>query len=460
MRASLPMRLVLALGAAALLLMSPASVRAQEPQLAPAPKAAPPPARPPASAPVTRTVLANGMTVLVQESPYEDIVAIELLVRVGLQQEGSNLAGITNLLQEILSDRIVKDEKGEDIMEVTGSIVDSSTEPDYARISILTTPEHMDLLLRRVGAAFRQRTMTTPEVAEARTRVLQGFQANQGAFSALYEIFLDNFYRYHPYKRTVAGAEASVKRMDPQTLDPYFQRWFVPNRMVLSVAGKVDASVIADRAKKEFAALESHKETSVEIQWEPKASEKEIFLAAGSRLAWVFLGFPAPGVGSQDYAAMRVVQGLLGEGLSSRLWTELREKRGLAYELGSLYPELEGPSHMLAYIITRPNSVGESRRRILEEIDRVKTETVGTVELEETRRKLIGNYLLERETNKGKAFHLALAEILGIGYEADVSFLKHLNAVTPADVQRVAKQYLDNYTLVVARPGGRFYLDF
>lgn len=449
------------LAAASLLLIAPAF--AQEPQLAPTPTPAPakaaPAQRTPASAPVNRTVLGNGMIVLVQESPYEDIVAIELLVRVGLQQEGSNLAGITNLVQEILSDRIVK-EKGEDIIEVTGSIVDTSAEPDYARISILTTPEHMDLLLRRLGAAVRQRSMDTPEVDEARTRVLQGFQANQGAFTALYEIFLDNFYRYHPYKRTVLGAEASVKRMDPQTLDPYFQRYFVPNRMVLSVAGKVDAVQIADRARKEFASLQSHKETSVDIQWEPKASEKEIFLAAGSRLAWVFLGFPAPGVGSQDYAAMRVVQGLLGEGLSSRLWTELREKRGLAYELGSVYPELEGPSHMLAYIITRPNSVGESRRRILEEIDRVKRETVTVTELEETRRKLIGNYLLERETNKGKAFHLALAEILGVGYEADVNFLKHLNAVTPADVQRVAKVYLDNYTLVVARPGGRFYLDF
>lgn len=451
--------LTLVLGAAALLLIPPVAARAQEPQLAPTPKAVPT-TRPPASTPVQRTLLSNGMTVLVQESPYEDIVALELLVRVGLQQEGSNLAGITNLLQEILSDRIVKDEKGEDIIEVTGSIVDVTSEPDYARISILTTPEHLDLLLRRLGAAFRKRSMDTPEVDEARTRVLQAFQANQGAFSALYEIFLDNFYRYHPYKRTVQGAEASVKRMDPATLDPYFQRYFVPNRMVLSVAGKVESAQIADKARKEFAALESHKENSVDIQWEPKASEKEIFLAAGSRLAWVFLGFPAPGVGSQDYAAMRVLQGLLGEGLSSRLWTELREKRGLAYELGSMYPELEGPSHMLAYIITRPNSVGESRRRILEEIDRVKREPVSSLELEETRRKLLGNYLLERETNKGKAFHLALAEILGIGYEADVNFLKDLNAVTSADVQRVAKQYLDNYTLVVARPGGRFYLDF
>jgi len=67
---------------------------------------------------------------------------------------------------------------------------------------------------------------------------------------------------------------------------------------------------------------------------------------------------------------------------------------------------------------------------------------------------------LQRETNQGKAFHLAQAEVLGLGYEADVNFLRDLAAVTPEAVRRVAGLYLDRYTLVVARPGGRFYLDF
>ena len=443
--------------AGALLLGAPAL--AQEPQLAPT-RVAPSPARSVAVAPVTRTVLPNGMTLLVQESPFEDIVAVELLVRAGLQQEGSNLAGLTNLIQGLLSDRITKDDSGEDLVEVTGSIVQTTAEPDYARISLVTTPEHLDQMMGRLGKALRQRVSTTPEVDRARERVMQELQGNQAAFAALYEIFLDNFYRYHHYKRTTAGVEGSIRRVDPQMVDTYFQRYYTPNRMVLSVCGKVNQASVADLARREFLELQPRKENSVEIQWEPKASEKEVFLSANSRLAWVFLGYPAPSLGSKDYAAMRMLQGILGEGLSSRLWTELREKRGLAYELGSLYPELEGPSHMLAYIVTRPNSVGESRRRILEEVDRIKKETVSIQELEDTRRKLTGNYLLERETNQGKAFHLALAEALGLGYEEDLDFLKQLDAVQPADLQRVARQFLSEYTLIVARPGGRFYLDF
>ncbi|MGI5842958.1 MAG: M16 family metallopeptidase [Candidatus Xenobium sp.] len=410
--------------------------------------------------PVTRLVLPNGLVLLVQESPFEDIVAVELLVRAGVQQEGSNLTGLTSLIQDLLSDRITKDTTGQDIVEITGSLVTTQAEPDYARISLLTTPEYLEFMIGRLGQALRQRASTTSEVDQARSLALQALQGNQGAFSALYEVFLDTFYRYHPYKRTTSGVEGSVRKFDPQAVDAYFQRYYVPNRMVLSVAGKVDGTALAELVRREFASLEPVRETSVNIQWEPKASEKEVFLAAGSRLAWVFLGYPAPSLTSRDYAAMRVIHCLLGEGISSRLWIELREKRGLAYELGSIYPDLEGPSHILAYIITRPNSVGESRRRILGEVDRLKKERISQSELEDTQRKLIGNYLLERETNQGKAFHRGLAEILGLGYESDMYYLRHLQETTPQDVQRVARLYLDSATLVVARPGGRFYLDF
>jgi predicted Zn-dependent peptidase len=84
---------------------------------------------------------------------------------------------------------------------------------------------------------------------------------------------------------------------------------------------------------------------------------------------------------------------------------------------------------------------------------------VGQVELDESRRKVVGNYLLERETNSGKAFHLALSESAGVGFEFEAAFLKEVESVTPAEVLEVAKKYLDNCTLIVARPPGRIYWD-
>ncbi|HXE72867.1 MAG TPA: pitrilysin family protein, partial [Candidatus Nitrosotenuis sp.] len=269
------------------------------------------------AAPVSRTSLPNGLVLLVQENPGEDIVAIELLVGVGLAQEGSNLEGIVHLLGQLLVNRITEDVSGADVVEVTGSLVTATSEPDYARLSIQTTSRHFPFMMRRLGAALRQRTLSEAEVAEVREDLLEEIRSSNKTFSALYGIFLENFYRYHPYRRTGTGSEASVQRLDASVVNPFFSKYYVPNRMVLSVAGRVDRVQVANLVRSELGGLAAVPQRSVDIQWEPRSAEKEVILAAGSRLAWVFLGFPAPGVRSQDYAPMRVIQSYLAEGLSS-----------------------------------------------------------------------------------------------------------------------------------------------
>jgi predicted Zn-dependent peptidase len=411
--------------------------------------------------PVGRINLANGMRVLTTESPEEDIVALELLIGVGLIDETTPVTGITHLIQELITERITNDAKGEDRIEATGTVLKLSTEPDYARISVVCTADQFPKVMGWVAGALRQRTTNAEELGKVRKRIVKEIkEGSGGAFTQLYSIFRQTFYRYHPYRQTSRGSEMALERMDPSTVDQFLARYYASNKMVLSIAGRVDRLDLADMVKKEFGPIPATDVKSVEIAWEPKATEKEVTLTGGMNIAWLFVGFPAPGVESRDYAAMKLVQAILGEGLSSRLFTEIREKRSLAYELGAMYPVLRGPSHMLAYTITKPEQVGAARKQLLREVERLKKDGVGSVELQESRLKVIGNYLLERETNTGKAFNLALAEVIGVGYEFDQNFIREIEAVTPKEVQDVAQRYLDNFTLVMARPGGRFYLDF
>ncbi len=411
--------------------------------------------------PVGRITLPNGMRVLTTESPEEDIVAFEILIAVGLIDETTPVTGITHLIQELLTERITNDANGEDRIEATGTILKLSTEPDYARISVVCTADAFPKVLSWVGAALSQRTTTAEELAKVRKRIVKEIkEGSGGAFTQLYGIFRQTFYRYHPYRQTSRGSELALERMDPNAVNQFLARYYASNKMVLSIAGRVDRLDLSDMVKKEFGPIPPTDVKTVEIAWEPKASEKEVVLTGGMNIAWLFVGFPAPGVESRDYAGMKLVQAILGEGLSSRLFTEIREKRSLAYELGAMYPVLRGPSHMLAYTITKPEQLGAARKQLLKEVERLKKDGVGSVELQESRLKVIGNYLLERETNTGKAFNLALAEVIGVGYEFDQNFIREIEAVTPKEVQDVAQRYLDNFTLVVARPGGRFYFDF
>lgn len=412
------------------------------------------------NSPVQRFTDSNGFVLLVQDSPYNDIVAIELLSRCGVGQEGSNLQGYTNLVLAMMQERISADENGDDVTEITGSIVQTQATPDFARISIVTSGEHASYMLKRLTAAVTKGPFSSAEVDKARAKVLAGISGPKGAYSQLYAIFLANFYRYHPYKRTCEGAEAVIKRALPQEINNFYNEYFAPNRTVCAIVGNVGHLKVAEFLLKSFAHLQPYPDKALEVQWEPKSSEKEIYLYSQSELAWVMIGYSAPPVYSGDYAAMRIVYGALGSGLSSRLWTELRENRGLAYEVGASYPDLVGPSHLLCHIITKPATVGEARRRMFAEIDKFKREGMTSQELQDTRGKLIGNYLLEHETNGGKALNLAAAELSGAGYEADARYLRELDQVTLEDVRQVANRYFVKPTLVVARPGGRFYFDW
>lgn len=404
---------------------------------------------------VTRTVLENGMTLLVVEDHQTDIVGVEMLFRVGQVHEDDSSAGITRLIQTILVERMYKGGTGKgNAFEAKGSLLSANATPDYAEISLMTDPRNLSELLGIVLRSVAQREFSDDEVNEERRKMVEVLESDTRVFKAIYEIFLLQFYRYHPYKQPQDGHAASVRQLTRTKLEAFYARFWAPNKTVLAVVGNVDRQKVLDIVRREMQALHRVEDKRLEVAWEPKAVEKELYLTSSSNLAWILLGFPAPGISSPDYTPMKILSTILGEGLSSRLWVELREKRGLAYEVGGMYPDLQGPSHMIDYMITTPNQLNESRSRIFKEIERMKSVPVTQEELEAAKRRLIGQYLLERETSKGRAFNLAIEELLGSGYHADLLTVDRIKKVTREDVLRVARLYLKDHTLVIARPQG------
>ena len=409
--------------------------------------------------PVGRQVLKNGLRVLVNESPQEDIVALELLVQVGAMEEATPVIGIEQVMQELLTQRISLAADGSDRIEDCAASLKVTPELDYMRISMVSTSGDFPGLLTAVADAFKKRPLEEAELETIRKKILPNLESPQGALSELYDIFRQQFYRYHPYKRNGRLAEGLLERLRAHQVQGFMDQYYVANRMVVSISGRIDRTVAVKMVEDRFGTLPQKEIRSLDVSWDPKPTEKEVFLTAGGLLCWLLPGAPAPSGASRDYAAMRVINSLLGEGLSSRLFTEIREKRSLCYELGSMYPVLRGPSHFLTYTVTKPDQVWPARKQLLVEIERLKKDGITKQELEESKRKVIGTYWQERETNQGRAFQSALGELLGLSYEFDSQFMRSLETVTTDDVKEVARRYLDNATLIVARPRGIFYWD-
>ena len=164
------------------------------------------------------------------------------------------------------------------------------------------------------------------------------------------------------------------------------------------------------------------------------------------------VGYITPGLTDPEYPAVRVLGMLLGGGMSGRLFTELRDRRGLAYQVGVLGTYRTGPSFLLAYMGTAPANVEASEKGVMAEIERIRTEPVTERELARAKAYLLGNLTMDRRTTARDAWYLAFFEVTGAGWSFPERYARGVDAVTTADVARVAQRYLTGPTVVVLQP--------
>ncbi|MCL4416881.1 MAG: insulinase family protein [Actinobacteria bacterium] len=404
---------------------------------------------------VSRFDLPNGMVLLTQEEHENDIVSIEVFVNAGLLHETDQNAGIINLIQNLILKGAGKynSQQIAEMLELSGIMMSASSSPDFAEISCTTTSKNFAHAVQILGDVLSNPRFDQAEIDKEKKNITEQIEGEQSAFTAIYNIFLQNFYRYHPYRQPILGQAKAIKNLTRDNILDFYRTYYVPNRMVIVVSGNINKNEVKETVKKVFKNFNPSNPRPIEITWEPPNEEREIYLSSSGNLSWLFIGYQAPEVISEDYYAMKLIYSYLGEGLSSRIWTELREKRGMAYDLGAFYPSLEGPSHFIAYIVTTPDKILESKRRILYEISQIKSSGIPDFQLEQVKQKVIGGYLLERETDRGKAESLGSAEIQGKGYMADENFAKKIEEVTSEQIKAVANKYLKNYIMVIVLPG-------
>jgi zinc protease len=168
--------------------------------------------------------------------------------------------------------------------------------------------------------------------------------------------------------------------------------------------------------------------------------------------AQVMVGYIGPGLTDPEYPAVRVLGMILGGGMSGRLFTELRDRRGLAYQVGVLGTYRTGPSFLLTYMGTAPANIEASEAGVLAEIDRIRAEQVSERELARAKAFLLGNLTMDRRTTARDAWYLAFFEVVGAGWNFPERYARAVEAVTAADVARVAQRYLAGPTVVVLQP--------
>ena len=173
---------------------------------------------------------------------------------------------------------------------------------------------------------------------------------------------------------------------------------------------------------------------------------------APTQQAHVLLGYLAPSVDAPDHVALKIANGALGGGMSSRLFRTLRDEEGLAYSVGSAYPTRRGAGRIVLHIGTAPQNVVAAEAGLRREVERLAGEPVPQDELERTKAYLSGSFVLDRRTNGRQSFYLAFYEAMGVGAEYVMQYPSLLEAVVATDVLRVARRHLVEPAVVVVGP--------
>jgi zinc protease len=401
--------------------------------------------------------LPNGLKLILREDPKAETVALQAFVGTGARAEPPGFAGIAELTSRLLL-RGTTTRSEEEIftkLEDLGAQLSQDILADMAYVTLVAPKETFERALAIYLDVLLNPAFAPDEVERAKTEFIREIraQADQN-FSIIYENFQKALYGDHPYGRF--PTPESVARIAREDIVQFYKKYYVPNNMTLVAVGAFDRALVEALLRAKLQELPKGAE-DLPLKPQPIAlaltENKRVEATKRSNLTWLIVGYPAPPVASPDYPAMKVLNAILGGGMSSRLFSELRDKRALAYSTGSFYPSRAEESHLVTYIIALPDNAEAARQGILEIIKEIQERGVPQEELERAKSYVIGNYRIEHETTERRAWYLGWYETLGVGYQMDAHYPQLIQAVTAEDIQRVAQKYLQQYVLSLVGPG-------
>ncbi|MEM8546289.1 MAG: pitrilysin family protein [Cyanobacteria bacterium P01_H01_bin.119] len=403
-----------------------------------------------------RVILDNGLTIVVIENPVADIVSARLLVKAGTAREGRSQAGLFSLLASLLTKgtRHLSSMEIAEQVESVGASVGTDASADYSLISLKTVTADFEAILALTAEILRFPSFPAAEFDLEQRLTLQSIRSmKEQPFTLAFNALRAAMYGDHPYGVPGIGTEASIASLTRDDLRQMHQTFYRPDNCVMVVAGRITPTA-AIALVKEYLGDWAAPPTAIPPQVYPAVptSAAHQAITQPTNQSILMVGYPAPPVKDEAYAALKLLSTYLGSGLSSRLFVELREKRGLAYDVSAFYPTRLGASQFVAHMGTAPENQATALQGLRHETERISHEGITKDELEASKNKLLGQYALGKQTNAQLGQLLGWYEVLGLGVEFDQQFQESVRAVTLEAIQTISQTYLQDPFTVVLGP--------
>ena len=357
---------------------------------------------------VLHEVLPNGTTLVFAPNPYNQIVALRVASRLASNHENYEKAGMANLCLRLMSSGTEKSTEDQisERLEQNGAHYKSESAKDTSMVDLMTTTgffrEDLDTVIETIDYPTFQNDKLEREKEIVRMNIME---QEDSRLTSTMRLFRQYYFGSHPYAWPSIGLIDSIDHIKRSDLTGFAEPAFDPSQLVVTVVGGSENDAILAMTRDVFGPRSSRKNKT--LPEPPKAesvilADTEIIDYKESEAEYIVLGYTGCGINDPDSFPLRLISAILGGSMDSRLFREIRDHRGLCYQVGASYSPNFQHSPMLIYIVTSPKNRHEAVRCAEYEIERLKAELVSEEELQRVKTYINGSYVMSMETNMGQ----------------------------------------------------------
>lgn len=391
----------------------------------------------------------NGAKLIIKETKGRGIVSGVILIKSGTHGEGKR--GLTNLMATLLT----KGTKSYNSYEIASTFEDyggsvyTSVADDYIEIGFSTKVEGLKKAVDVIKSMLKEPTFSLEDIERERRNIIQAIRSKRErghdlAIDALRRIT----YRGSNYEVDPLGLEEDLRDISREDILKRWKEVILSRNLVFSIVGDFKREEILPMIKDLLMSLPEGEFSFNAINVPMEEDLLENIKRPGSQ-ATILCAFDAPDFKGEDYFAFKVLDSILGDGMSSKLFRELRERKGYAYAVYSTYPTRLASPRLIAYIGTSPEKRDDALRDMVEVIKKVE---IDQKDVELAKNKIIGDFLLNHQTRLRQAWYLAFFEVIGLGWRMDEEYPERIKGVSFEEVKRVRDKYLNFHHCVVVEP--------
>lgn len=404
-----------------------------------------------------KTTLPNGVRIVTEEIEHVRSVAVGIWVGAGSRDEKEGYEGISHFIEHMLF-KGTKNRTARQIaesLEAVGGQLNAFTTKEYTCYYARVLDEDFDLALDVLNDMFFESLFDEEEIEKEKRVVIEEIKMYEDSpDEIIHDLFSDSVWNDHPLGRPILGTEESIKRLSKEKIHNYMNQHYAPDNLVIAVAGKIKHEDVLKKLSPIYGQFQRGGRRVLEGT--PVGHQVNKMIYRDTEQMHLILGVPGVGQEDKDIFPMHIINNVLGGGLSSRLFQEVREQRGMAYTVFSYHSTYVDTGLFAIYAGTTPTNSREVVECILGEILDIKANSLTKEELERTKSQIKGSLYLGLESVGSRMSRLGKTELTYNRLITPEEVVEKLEKVTLEDVRRVINRLWvkDKISLLMLGPAG------